>query len=192
MSNTKRVIQGSCNTIQSSQNNPPVKMYIDGLKPDKINKYILRKLDDYFREKKETFHLYSEDGIYSIENSKIYKKTPTDETIKIIKNGDFTYYFDKSSFKKTSVLSQLPVHAIPIKRTQFTFCESTNINKTKVMLVIDGIYTTPQEIGENVKNGTIGNNYDNFIVDEIYFVLKEEIDNYLIKKELNVFLSLLI
>ena len=75
MSNTKRVIQGSCNTIQSSQNNPPVKMYIDGLKPDKINKHILRKLDDYFREKKETFHLYSEDGIYSIENSKIYKKT---------------------------------------------------------------------------------------------------------------------
>ena len=164
-------------------------MYIDALKPDNINKHILRKLDDYFREKKETLHLYSEDGIFSIENAKIYKKVPNDETIKIIKNGDFTYYFDKSSFKKTNVLSQLPVQSIPVKRTQFTFCESTNINKTKVMLIIDGIYTTPQE---NEKNGNIGNNYDNFIVDEIYFVLKEEIDNYLIKKELNVFLSMLI
>jgi hypothetical protein len=33
--------------------------------------------------------------------------------------------------------------------------------------------------------------YADFVVDNVYFLAKEELDNYLMKKELNVFLSML-
>jgi len=184
MSNTSRIKQGMCNTIRSSKNNPIIKMFTNALNPTNITSQHLYKLNEYLQEEKENIHLYSENGIYCIEDNNIFKMVPRDEPIKNIKNGDYIYSFDKSSFEKQRVMSQLPLNAVSIPVSKLYFCESKHADKSKITFVVEGVRNNKQH---NDKNP-----YSNFIVTDVYFILKEEIDNYLIKKELNVFLSMLI
>ena len=190
MSNTSRIKQGMCNTIASSKNNPVIKLYCDSIKPRNITLIKLLSLESYYKKTKTIDILYSCDGIFSIEGNSIFKNTPVDKKIKRISNSGMDFTFDYSDFKKTHVTSQMPVNPLCISTTQFIFCESNNTDKTKIQLVIEGHYNSNANTIDTKYRKTV--RYNNFIVDDVYFILKENIDNYLIKKELNVFLSMLI
>ena len=190
MSNTSRVKQGMCNTIASSKNNPVIKLYCNNLTPKKITLTKLLNMEDYYKKTKTVDILYSYDGIYSVEGNNVYKNIPNDKQIKRMTNSGIDFSFDYSDFKKTLVTSQLPVNPICISTTQFLFCESNNTDKTKLQLVVEGHYNLNANTMDTKYRKTV--RYNNFVVDDVYFVLKENIDNYLIKKELNMFLSMLI
>jgi hypothetical protein len=79
----------------------------------------LSKLESYFLKKKHETQVYSEHGIYVIEENKIYKLIPIDVQVKEIIYQDMKVFIDTSFFKKEQV------HNIPVD-----IFEKKNIFKT--------------------------------------------------------------
>lgn len=162
------------------------KIYIEGYEPQSLTKQIFNKLDEYYKFSKNYVQLYSSSGIFNIDNNKIYKQIATDKPIKYYKfDENVNLIVDGSFFEEENVLSQIPMHNHYKKYTQFNYCFGDD---SKLYFIVEGHY----EHAISNKNLGIGlKKYTGFIPDNFYFLAKEEIDNYLIKKELNGFLSML-
>ena len=156
-----------------------LKIYIDQYNPANITKQILNKLNDHYKFTKTFQQLYSSSGIFLIQNNKISQKTPYDKPIRRhIFDENIGLLLDDSYFKEEHVLSQIPYDHVIKNTTAFYYCLG---EKSNLYMVIEGDY--------NSKINT--DKLCNFVPDNLYFLANEEIDNYLIKKELNVFLSML-
>jgi len=166
------------------------KIYIKEYDLSNINKKILDKIDIYFKYKKEVTELISNEGIFSINNNKIYKKNITDIPIEI--NTDFI--IDKSYFEQTEIISQIPFEHLLIKKHIFYYSltHATNLRKRddqkkgkpcsdNLNFIIEGVYTPNNVVDLNDK-------YLNFVITDFYFLANVNID---LKKEINVFLSIL-
>jgi hypothetical protein len=170
-----------------------VKIYIKDFNPRNITKPILEELDKYFIISNNYCELYSPSGIFIIEKNKIIKQVPNDSALKYVDFEDFQLILDSSYFEEEEIFSQIPFHNFYRERTRFYYSQggdSKSKEKAMLLLIVEGHYDN----NLNAVNSTVRNSkhkYANFVVDNFYFLAKEELDNYLMKKELNVFLSLL-
>ncbi len=134
-------------------------------------------MDKYYRQTKTQTEIYTDEGIFVIENNKIYKLGIDD--IRITKNLDsnmFHLILDESVVTREET-TQLPKHNIVIPTTNFYYSLDP---KSKIKFVIEGGY-----------NKVSNNKYDGFIPTDCYFELPNyiSINSYIVNEELNVFFS---
>jgi hypothetical protein len=132
-------------------------------------------LSDYLINNKTYIQIYSIDGIYQIHNSIINKLITIDNDIKIIKNyyKDFHLIVDSSYYNLVKETKIEPNHiSSKIKSFFYKTNKDSNIYFIIECEIID----------------------DNIIPFDIYFELSNNVDinDNLVKKEIIVFLSLLI
>jgi hypothetical protein len=151
-----------------------MKIYINNFNIEILSEVMKNIFETYIRS--ETYILiYSEEGIYRIDNDKTIKKLIClDNNIKIFKKyyGEFTLVADPSYYTTEIAHNISPQHIS--KRVKRLFFE---VNKnSNIQLVIEG------EVIEESEN-----------LNDIYFEVSDTIDinDTLIKKEIIVFLSLL-
>jgi len=167
-----------------------MKIYIDDYHPKELLKK-MDKLDDYFKKQFNYIELVSpSSGLYHVENKKVYKLKANDKPIAKLDK----YYkgkhllIDNSIYEKEHVYSQMPYDHTSINMTTFHYCDGTD---SKIYLIVEGIYEN-KNITINTTTNNLKDKYYNFIPTNFYFLTIEDLDNMLIKKELNEFLSLLI
>jgi hypothetical protein len=165
-----------------------MKIYVDKYSPSKLtSKFHL--LEDYYKYSKSTTEIMSPEGLYEV-NSKTFLKTDTqDGAIKHIPNfyNGSNLILDYSQVKKTSQLSQIPYDHISKNVTSFYYCNGPD---SKLYLVINGEYKK-SGITMETKYNNLKDRYYQFTPTDFYFLAEEDFDNFFIKQELNVFLSLL-
>ena len=140
----------------------------------------LKKLEEYLKDIHIFREIYSEEGIYQIDSNHIYKLFINDKPIKQYDEycNDLTLILDLSCIQKIKE-NQIPVDGIETCVKNMYYSLQTN-SKIKLVIQFDNSSISSNE---NIINSYF----------EINDTEKEEIDldNYFIKNELNVFLSLL-
>ena len=162
-----------------------MKIYFTRITPQMVNTEAFEKLNKYIRKKEMFNEVYSEEGIFLIENKCVYKKHIIDEEVKNIKN----YINGKdilvdSSKEKIEETFQIPSnHKLHIYiNISYLICPRSHI-KMNIIL-------SPND---NWKNEYLDK--DNFYlyckVIDIYFEIKDHIDIYgdFCKNEINELLS---
>ena len=137
----------------------------------------IRSMDKYYRQTKTQTEFYTDEGIFIMENNKIYKIVIDDVRItKSLDSNMFQLILDESVVKREET-TQLPKHNIVIPTTIFYY--SLDV-KSKIRFVIEGGY-----------NKTTNNKYEGFIPSDCYFEIPNyiSIHSYIVNEELNVFLS---
>jgi len=166
-----------------------MRIYVEDLEPKNITRSKLAKLGEYYSEKNDVIEVFSEQGMYLVENSKIWKLAITnDKTTKIVENG-VSFLVDETNIEKR-MHSHIPFNNSINKKTIFTY------HMKNVKLFIKGHYEESRVTILNIdKLGLDKSNvYNNFLVEDFYFEPKYEnlnISNPNVKNEINVFLSLL-
>ena len=142
-----------------------MKIYFENYK---LNKNIKKGLDIYFIYKNINF--YSNEGIFLINNKKIFKLNILDKKIKKIKFNNYNLLIDESEIIN-EISYQLPVTYISTVSFYYKLYKTSNIK-----------FVIEYSLVENDENKPI-----NF-----YFEVSDfEIDNLFIKEEINEFLSVL-
>ena len=148
------------------------KIYIKDYKS--INKKIFDKLEIYLYHKKEIVELFSDEGIYCIKNNKIFKKNIIDVPVKYIFFDDkIDLIIDRSYIEENEIISHIPFKHIVMKKNVYYY--STEPNNKCLYFVIEFYHNENEELN----------------ISDFYFLANGDIDDYLIKKEINVFLSVL-
>lgn len=151
-----------------------MKIYINNL-----NLNILNELSNNFKslliDKKQYIILYTEEGIYEINNKLIYRLEQIDRDIKQYENfyNEFTLIIDPSFFNKHIETSIIGTKHISNQIVKYIY----KLNKKTDLNLIIEYYLHDSKMIEN----------------DIYFELNKEIDinEIFIKKEIIEFLSLL-
>jgi len=166
-----------------------MRIYIEHFEPKNITRAKLVRLGEYYSEKNDVIEVFSEKGMYLVENTKTWKLDATnDKTTKVVEDG-VSFLVDETSIEK-KLHSQIPFdHAIS-KKTIFTY------HMKNVRLFIKGHYEENRITILNVDkiDRDKSDIYNNFSVEDFYFEPKYEnlnISNPNVKNEINVFLSLL-
>jgi hypothetical protein len=161
-----------------------MRIYVENIQPKKITRDKLLLLDEYYACQKDILEIFSEKGMYLVENAKVWKLFPTNERMaKIIING-ICFLVDECKIEK-KICSQLPMDHECVETTSFIY------HSRNVRLVIEGYY---KETISTKMNADRSDKYCNYIVTNFYFEPKNdnlEITNPYMKNEINVFLSLL-
>ena len=130
---------------------------------------ILEKINNYYYKNKQYTLLFSDKGMFHLENKEIYKLNITDGEIskkhKFYKDIDL--WIDSTKFTKNSNIQQLPYdyYSKKIKELHFRLHENATI-------------TFCVELSDNK-------------ISNYYFITNENIENYSMKKDIVTFLSLL-
>jgi hypothetical protein len=164
------------------------KIYIKDFDTASLRKK-LGKLDEYFRNQETSVELVSPEGLFTIENNKLYKLKPVDKEIVEREFEGFTLLFDNSYFEKEFIFSHVPYYHINLDVVKFYYGEENLGKKSFLRLVVEGLHENEDKfkIGEE----SIKDKYSDFLPTNFYFLANESFDNVLVKKELNVFLSML-
>jgi hypothetical protein len=161
-----------------------MKIYINHLNLDVLPDLLL-SLNSYYIGSEIYIHIYSIDGIYEINNKITSKLLPYDNDLEILEtyNTDYTLLVDNSYYDKEIVTQINPEHiSRKIKKCIF------ELNKnSKIKLIIEG-----EVLDGKILHKRISNEYG-ISPNDIYFELpnKTDINDALVKNELNVFLSCL-
>jgi len=160
-----------------------MKIYVKDIFPKKITHDKLTKLDEYYSTKKDILEIFSEKGMYLVENSKVWKLLPTNEKMVtfVDSENNTTFLIDETTIEK-QVAWQIPMNSETIETTIFIY------NGKNLRLTIEGYYKKTK------LPKTYSDKYYNFIVTNFYFEPKNEnleMTNPFLKNEINVFLSLL-
>uniref|UniRef100_A0A6C0ES30 Uncharacterized protein n=1 Tax=viral metagenome TaxID=1070528 RepID=A0A6C0ES30_9ZZZZ len=138
-------------------------------------------LEPYYIESYIVYEIFSKEGMYIIDSKNTFKLNNTDNRVIHFKN----YYKNISLEVDYSYINKIKVYQIPNDHIQisykyFVFKLSSN---SKIKLIIQTVCDT-----ENIVNILPLNS---IIPSDIYFESNEDIDlnNHLIKEEINVFLS---
>jgi len=148
-----------------------MKIYIDNYSTEKIYKK-MNSFNNYLLNKTNVIEVYSDEGVYSVDNNNIYKITYVDKPIKKIKHSsEIDMIIDFSETKKI-IVNHLPSDCIILKIETHNY----KLNE-KIKLVIDF---------------TLNKNMD-YKIHNFYFDVSDDIDinSPLFKQDINVFLSLL-
>ena len=177
--------------MSETKSNASTKIYIKDFDTKKITKSLLEEIDKYFITARNYFELYSPAGIFIIDKNRVIKQLPNDAPLKCVDFEDVKLLLDNSYFKEEEIMSQIPFHNLYRKKTRFYYSrgdDSKSKEKARLQLIVEGHYDNERisNINLNLKQ-----KYADFVVDDFYFLAKEDLDNYLMKKELNVFLSML-
>ena len=160
-----------------------MKIYINNFNIDVLSS-IMKSLSEYFVSSETYIQIYSEDGIYQIDDNSIKKQNVIDKEIEIFKeyHEDFTLITDQSYYTLEKV-SCLPSEHIAnnVKR-----CFFTPDKNSALKLVIEGSI---------LENNALKKNQDIYGIHpyDIYIEVVKDINmnDELVKKEIIVFLSLL-
>jgi hypothetical protein len=165
------------------------KIFIKDYDPLLLKKKFV-KLDNYFRNKEITVELVSPEGLFIIENHKVFKLKPVDKEIVTHIFEGFELLFDSSYFERELILSHIPYDHVNIDVVNMYYGQEALGKKSFLRLVVEGLYEDDNnnKIGETKHNA---DKYLNFTPTNFYFLTSESFDNVLVKKELNVFLSML-
>ena len=176
--------------MSESKSHTSTKIYIKDFNPKNMIKPLLEELDKYFRFSNNYCELFSPSGIFIVEKNKVLKQVPNDEPLKyMVFDNDVQLILDKSYFKEEEILSQIPFHNFYKETTRFYYSQCEK-EKANLQLIVEGHYENKlKNVSFQITNRK--QKYADFVVDNVYFLAKEELDNYLMKKELNVFLSIL-
>ena len=161
-----------------------MKIYINNLNIELLSN-IMIAINEQYIDSETYIQVYSKDGIYQINDNKINKLNAVDTDIEIHNNysENYTLIVDPSYFTN-SIVNKIPIEhtATKIKRCFFQINKNSDIK-----LVVEG-----NVIEETVFNKTHDKNYGISPID-LYFEVDNNIDinDALIKNEINVFLSLL-
>jgi hypothetical protein len=161
------------------------KIYIQNFSIEQINQ-VLNRIDIYFKTQCDHIELYSkEEGIFLIENGYFFQLKQMDKPIKYYKefieiknalnNASFSLILDESYYEKTPVVSQIPVDYVSVPVTTFEF-----YNSPFLKFIVEGNKSSLYDCSR----------YETFTPLNFYFKTNEDIENYFVKEELNVFLSL--
>lgn len=166
------------------------RIYLEDYNPSKVLS-LLDELEPYYAFTKEYSELISDVGLYRI----IKKENRIDQLkqkdLPIVSKKNYLpgkhLLIDYSHFEELSDLSQIPVEHSLINYTCFHYCfYGTAVKRSLLYLVIEGTFREKP----NETNGK--NRYKGFTITDLYFISDEDVENSLIKKELNEFLLLLI
>ena len=151
-----------------------MKIYIETYKlTNIINKYNI--LDNYLYSEKQQIEIYSEEGIFVVDNSKVFKLKIIDKPPYKIEVKGNHLLIDESIIEK-EINYQVPPEHITIHSTTFTYKINPKIN---LFFVIEGTYNKKQS----------NDKYSDFEPTNLYFTSSSTINE--IKDTLCVFLSLL-
>ncbi len=143
----------------------------------------LELLKNYLKETFNVTEVYSENGIYQIDSNNIYKLEIKDKPVKIYDNyfNNLNLLVDLSSIEKKRE-NYVPVNGIEKYVKNVYYCLDSN---TKIKLLIQFDNNTSISNKNNIINFY-------FEVDEKFGEINDnDLNNYFIKKQLNVFLSIL-
>ena len=173
-----------------------MKIFIKDYNPKNILKKI-KLIDEYYYSTKKNIEIISDEGIFNIDDKKIYKINIVLDELVGLKINNFNMLLDKSMYNNI-IVHQLPFSYIESHIT--TFYYSIN-SKSKIKLVIEGNYGIMDNgimdngIMDNgiMDNGITTNKYYNFSPTNFYFEAPNEKTDFelLNNDDLNVFLSLL-
>jgi len=166
------------------------KVFIKDYDPVLIKKKFI-KLDEYFRNKEIVVEFISPDGLFILDNNKLYKLKPVDKEIVVHNFEGRELLFDASYFEKEMVLSQIPYDHVRVDVSKLYYGQESVGKKSFLKLVVEGLYESDNNSTQFLETKTGSDKYANFTPTNFYFLATENFDNILIKKELNVFLSLL-
>jgi len=153
---------------------------------------LIKNLTDYRLKTEEYIQLYSNDGIYQIDQSTTIKLKPIDHDISIYQNfyKDFTIIVDPSFYIVEKVVQIPPEHVSKkIKRDVFSIHKNSNSNSKLVIETDIPINQTRNGFEFLTKKNT--ENAEQPV--DIYFELPNgsNIEDVLVKKEIIEFLSIL-
>jgi hypothetical protein len=153
---------------------------------------LIKNLTEYRVKTEEYIHLYSNDGIYQIDQSTTIKLKPIDHDISIYQNfyKDFTIIVDPSFYIVEKVVQIPPEHVSKkIKRDIFSIHKNSNSNSKLVIETDIPINQTRNGFEFLTKKNT--ENAEQPV--DIYFELPNgsNIEDVLVKKEIIEFLSIL-
>jgi hypothetical protein len=166
------------------------KIFIKDYDPMLLKKKFV-KLDEYFRNKETTVEIVSPDGLFLIDNNKLWKLKPIDKNIVVHNFEGFDLLFDSSYFERELVLSQIPYDHVNIDTVKLYYGQEAFGKKSFLKLIVEGFYENDNNSIKIGENNPHSDKYLNFTPTNFYFLASESFDNVLLKKELNVFLSLL-
>lgn len=158
-----------------------MKIYVEEIQPKKITREKLLRLEEYFSIKKDILEIFSEKGMYLVENEKVWKLFPTNEKMNKLIENDVTFLIDESIVEK-KICSQIPMEHACIETTIFIY------HSKNVKLVVEGFYE------KNTSTKMTIDKYGSFITTNFYFEPKNinlDITNPFMKNEINVFLLML-
>lgn len=163
-----------------------MKIFIDNYKPIQLLS-ILQNLEIYFHSKETLMEIYSDSGIFIVNNNYLSELNINDDTtLKTIKLLDFTLIIDKSKVLLKDI-HHLPNNHISNYITSMKYCidksSHTSKSSNKLFLIIEG----PKQDLDSTEN-----NFSHFIPNNFYFEFDE--DKFTLeecKNDLIVFLSLL-
>jgi len=160
------------------------KIYITEFRPtDIVHKWA--NLDPYYVKKTIKDTIYSDEGIYTIRNDRLFRMFPMDSPPRVI-DGGFTV--DDSYFVEKEVDSQIPYDHIHDKKELLHFCVG---KRSGMHLIIEGMYNREASMTGTVTTENLEDKYYKFIPTDMYFFTEEKsIDNKLVVKEVNILLSI--
>jgi hypothetical protein len=158
-----------------------MKIYIDEYDPLNL-KNKLNVLDHYFLKSSNYIEIYSDNGIYHINNNYIYKTVIVQDNIEYKQLNNIKFIIDKSKYTK-QIINNIPLNHINFTIYKFEYCIN---EKSKIKFIIEGNYDYIDY--EKI----INDKYHLFTPSNFYFEI-DEIDNHNIfsNNDINVFLSLL-
>ena len=164
-------------------------IYLQDFPIRNINKNLLETLEVHYKKTIKNRFLYSDDGIYYYDSDQIFKLTPCDKEPFIYNKDNYNAIVDSSFYEKKEVYSQIPSNHDWVDSVSFCYCIG---EKSQVYFVIEGTYKR-DKITLNTTTQMIHSKYHNFVPLECYFSTKDPqiMDNILLKKELNMFISLI-
>ena len=148
-------------------------------------------LKKYIRREELFTEIISPEGIFSVDNNKLYKIEPVDADITTYKVNETTTLLDNSYTKREVVFSQIPYLHTYFERVRLSFTmQPENLKSAFLTLIIEGNYADKNKDTTKM-DATCNKDLSNFIPTDMYFITKESFGNILLIKELNVFLSIL-
>ena len=162
-----------------------MKIYINNLNID-ILSAIMSNIKEQYVSSETYIQIYANDGMYQINDKTIQKCNPVDHEIQLHNNyyENYTLIVDPSYYTFETI-HKIPLEHVSTKMKKYIY----QINKNAdIRLVIEGPL-----IEDNITSAKKGTTDYDIKPCDLYFETPDTIDitNTLIKKEINVFLSLL-
>ena len=153
-----------------------MKIYIDNYHIENLSKK-MKSLNKYLTNKTNSIEVYSDEGIFVIDQQNIYKITYLDKPIKNVKyineNGIIFDMIIDTTEKTKTIVNQLPSDNI-IMKTETQIYQTDASSKTKLVV-----------------NLTLNKLINEYKLHDFYFDVSNDIDinSPIFKEDVNVFLS---
>ena len=172
------------------------RIYLEDYNPSKVLS-LLDELEPYYAFTKEYSELISEAGLYRIIKKENRIEQLKQKDLPLVSKKNYLpgkhLLIDYSHFEEIADISQIPVEHTLLNYTCFHYCfYGTAVKRSLLYLVVEGTFREKPEKPEKPEKVVDKNRYKGFTICDLYFISDEDVENSLIKKELNEFLLLLI